>query len=150
MEKILLTTLFFVPVAVFAVDMPLRVHAVEAHLYLQNSGALSRVIGPEMALWNTIIGEGDAGEPSTSTLVDVIVEGAPGSFSARSEVKLVVSNSRTGKVKYRFTSHVGVLSRSGVSHIPFWLKETGCEPLKLVATVGNTKAETDVSFACGE
>ena len=133
-----------------AVDAPLRIRSIEAHLYLQHSGSLSPPIQSETALWNTIIGEGDSGEPSNSMLIDVILEGRPGSFDARPEVSLVVSNLTSGKTKVRLTSHVGVLSKAGVFHAAFWLNDTGCEPLKFVATIGHDTARKDVPFACGE
>jgi hypothetical protein len=128
----------------------LRIEGVEARMYLHDSGTLSAPITPSMTLWNTIIGEGAAAEPSTSTLVDVIVQGTPGSFEAGRSVELVVINSTSGKVTARMNEAVGVISRAGISHIAFWLPDTGCEPLTITASIGRTTKKLDLPFACGE
>jgi hypothetical protein len=130
----------------------LEIESVDARLFLGHTGSLSAPLTAKDALWNTIIGEGNALEPSDSTLIDVIVKGAPGKFDPNWMIDLVVTNSRTGVVFSKFSQHAGVLSVNGEYHVAFWLAETGCEPLHIVATIRKTaqSKETNVGFACGE
>ena len=150
MRAVFVVFVLMLPALLHAKDGDLRVGRVEARLYLHDTGTLSAPISPNTALWNTIIGEGEALEPSTSTLVDVVVEGAPGSFDASRKVQLMVASSTNGKVTARMSKGVGVISQSGVSHVAFWLPETGCEPLTITATIGATSKKLDLPFACGE
>ena len=139
-----------VSLVVLAATNSLRIRDVEARLYYHDTGTLSEPVTPQTALWNTIIGEGDAQEPSTSTLVDVIVEGEAGTFEVGSRVQLIVKNSSTDEVIAELGKDVGVLSDAGLSHIAFWLPNTGCEPLRIIASTGATSMEIHVPFECGE
>jgi hypothetical protein len=67
-------------------------------------------------------------------------------------IDLVVTNGRTGVAFNKFSQHAGVLSVNGEYHVAFWLAETGCEPLHIVATIRKTAQsnETNGGFACGE
>lgn len=129
-----------------------EIHEIRARLYLNHSGSLSEPITNKTTLWNTIIGAGDALEPSNSTLVDVVVAGPPKSFNVSSKVILTVSNAKTGKVIFKQTRSVGVLSSTGSFSVGFLLNDTGCTPLRLVATVSGSKkvVSSTVNFACGE
>jgi hypothetical protein len=130
----------------------LKIESVNARLFLGHSGSLSVPLTAQDALWNTIIGEGSAREPSRSTLIDVIVKGAPGAFDQSWVIYLVVTNSRTGAPFGKFSQHAGVLSGSGEYHVAFWLADTGCVPLRVVATIRKTAVskESNLDFACGE
>jgi hypothetical protein len=54
-----------------------KISAVRAFLFFEGSGRLDDrdLLGGKVKLWNTSIGEGDAGEPSNATLVHVELEG---------------------------------------------------------------------------
>jgi hypothetical protein len=140
------------PIGLFAAALTptLKIKGVDARLYYAYSGTLSDPITPATVLRNVIIGEGDAREPSTSTLIDVVVEGTAGAFDATWRVELVVTTSGTGRVVLRQTKNVGVLSKTGTRHVAFWLPDTGCEPLRVTATVGAASRSTNVPFGCGE
>jgi hypothetical protein len=131
---------------------PLEVRSVEARLFRHHTGSLSEPLTAKEALWNTIIGEGSAGEPSSSLLIDVIVAGTPGTFEESWLVELVVKNAKTAAVLSKQRKSVGVLSTTGVYHTGFWLPETGCEPLTVTARIrgGINSKEIKIPFACGE
>ncbi len=126
----------------------LAVASVEARLFLSNTGQLSEPVLPNTLLWNTIVGD----EPSTSTLVKVLVTAAPGSYNKTGAVSLSVAaeNSRASAVVFR--KRLGVFSPEGRQFVAFWLPETGCQTLRLVATVtGSATGITQVlPFRCGE
>jgi hypothetical protein len=130
----------------------LEIESVNARLFLGHTGSLSAPLTAKDALWNTIVGEGNAREPSQSTLIDVMVKGAPGEFDPNWMIDLVVTNSRTGVVLSKLAQRAGVLSVNGEFHVAFWLAETGCVPLHIMATIRKTSQskETNVGFACGE
>jgi hypothetical protein len=131
---------------------PLEIVSVNARLFLGHTGTLSAPLTHGDVLRNTIIGEGTAGEPSQATLVDVIVKGTPGEFDPHWKVDLIVTNSATGAVQSRFSQRPGVLSATGDYHVAFWLADTGCIPLRIVAKVHGTSQskEAIVAFQCAE
>lgn len=131
---------------------PLAVESVHPRLFYNHSGTVSPLITREFALWNTIIGEGAAEEPSNATLVDVIVTGDRGSYTPEARVDLTVTHSRTGKLIAKQSVEVGILSESGKFHAAFWLANTGCEPLTISAKLQGSRQslEAQVPFACGE
>ncbi len=130
----------------------ITITSVDARLFYHHTGTLSAPIKEDAALWNTIIGEGSAAEPSTAVLVDVVVAGTPGEYRTTWGIDLVVKSGTTGKVLSKQSSDVGVLSGAGQYHVGFWLKNTGCERLRIQARVKGTNkwTETVVPFACGE
>ena len=130
----------------------LEVRSVDVRLFRHHTGSLSEPLTGKETLWNTIIGEGSAGEPSSSLLVDVVVAGAPGAFEKSWLIELVVKNAKSGAVLSKQRKSVGVLSSTGVYHTGFWLPETGCEPLNVTARIkgGSSSKEIGIPFACGE
>lgn len=128
-----------------------EIDRIDLRLYLNHSGSLSAPLEENAELWNVIIG-GGISEPSSSTLVDVVVSADPGSYKKNMIVGLTVTNQRTGKVISRQSKTVGVFSSKGKFHAAFWLPETGCLPLRLVATLqGTTKSKAaSLPFECGE
>jgi len=136
--------------AALAADGP-NIERVEARLFYSHSGSLSAPITPDAALWNVIIGEGDASEPSESTLVDVILRGEPGEYPP-GVLDIVVTETRSGKVVLKRTSALGIFSAQGRFHVPVWLSDTGCTPLTVKASLrgGGSRASLDIPFHCGE
>jgi hypothetical protein len=129
-----------------------EIDRLDVRLYLNHSGTLSAPLDDRAELWNTIIGAGSAGEPSTSTLVVVVVSSKRGSFVKNGVVTLVVANARSGKVMSRMTGRLGVFSSDGKFHAPFLLKDTGCVRLRLTAKTNNSGESKTVTvpFQCGE
>ena len=137
--------------AVAQASGPAQVDRIDVRLYYHHSGKLSEPIDDHSSLWNTIIGAGDAKEPSTSVLVDVIVKSTPDSFRPKTVVRLTVTSERSGKVISQQTKNVGVYSAEGKYHVGFWLPNTGCDPLRLVARVqGGKDGAVHIPFKCGE
>ena len=136
---------------VSAIRLPM-VASVEARLFLNYSGTLSKPITAKTILWNAIIGEGNIPEPSNSTFVDVLVEGEPGSFTPDLRVELAVSDSSNGKVLQTQVNDVGTFNASGKYHVGFWIPKSGCQPLRMRSRIVGSKTfkTINVPFSCGE
>jgi hypothetical protein len=67
-----------------------QIRAVRAFLFFEGSGRFDDrdLFGGKVRLWNTSIGEGDAGEPSNATLVHVELEGPSFTDSFRGSLSL--------------------------------------------------------------
>ena len=89
---------------------PLTIASVEARLFYNYSGTLSKPITAKTVLWNAVAGEGNIAEPSNSTFVDVLVQGEPGSFDAAAKVTLEVFNQESGKLLQAESAEIGVLN----------------------------------------
>jgi hypothetical protein len=135
-------------------EPPYRITAVRAQLFYSDRGTFSGDVlaPPGKTLWNTVIGEGESGGPSNSTLVVVEVTGAPGSYEPDRSVELVAT--AEGKTVHRGTAQSAVLNTRGRMYAGFWLPDTGCRRIRLVARLrGQTPAsETrkEIPFDCGE
>ncbi len=133
----------------------IRADAIEVRLFLQQTGTFSAPLRESSELWNIIIGATDEDSderPSSSTFVRVQVSGAPRSHNRNNSVTLTVT--ATGK-KIRtevLRKQLGVFSKNGKQYAGFWLQNTGCEELTLVASVSSSAGviKTRVPFACGE
>lgn len=135
---------------------PYRITAIKAMLFYEQKGTFSDDIlaDKNIALWNTIIGEGSAGSPSNSTLVMVEVTGkkdAEAPTTAR-KVELMATDSK--KVVLKRAYDISLLEESGKFYAPFWLYDTGCNHIKLTARIiGQTQPSTmtrTIPFECGE
>ena len=129
-----------------------EVASIEARLFFNYSGTLSKPITAKTVLWNAIIGEGNISEPSNSTFVDVLVDGEPGSFKPGLRVELTVSDTSNGKILQTQVNEIGVLNASGKYHVGFWIPKTGCQPLRLRARIAGARTNklATVPFSCGE
>jgi hypothetical protein len=140
---------------------PYHLAAVRPFLFFNDSGRLSKEVPESASLWNTIIGEGWAGESSNATLVRVEITGPSGSYSPGRSVRLSVRKGRATATGVIFragatvrTSSIPVLTRSGRTTLGFWIADTGCTPLQLTAELrGQSPTERltrVLNFACGE
>jgi hypothetical protein len=140
-------------VRAWAEDSPPRVRDIEVRLFYHHSGTLSEDITAKreypFLLWNTLIGAGDAKEPSTALLADVLVEGPAGSFEPDRvlEFEAVEAN---GKPFYASSSRLGVFSQNGLHHTGFWLADVSCKNLRLKARIAGGEVVETVTFNCGE
>ncbi len=124
-----------------------KITAINAHLFYTDSGTLSpHIIGKkEFLLWNTIIGEGDAGRPSHNTLVVVELTSPKRSDNFDFSVAATENNKLKGSVK--LTS--GYFTDSKLN-VPLFLYETGCWPIKIEAKLGKQTVRKTIDFGCGE
>lgn len=132
-----------------------RITAVRAQLFYETNGKFSPDVltAKEFSLWNTIIGEGSAESPSTSTFVTVEISGknvAVGSL----KVEITATGNKNRVIQKRLIG-VELYDERTKFFAPFWLYDTGCEPIKISARlVGKgapaTVVRKTIPFACGE
>jgi len=129
-----------------------QIRALKAHLYYHETGTVGveDVASNVAALWNTVIGAGDAKGPSSALLVTVTMVGA---FPAKAGTTLIVESARGGgapsvqsiPLEYFFSDRDTIT-------VPVLLHGVGCEDLILSAAIGGSsdKVRVTVPFRCGE
>jgi hypothetical protein len=152
------------------------VAAIHAHLYYHATGKINPtdlLDGRNHALWNTIIGEGEAGEPSAAIMVLVDITG-PGFLRCEGRLRLTATALEPGsedvdalpglmahdkKTLLDQTLELGLwFNEGGKVILPFLVCGTGCETVEITATLENmpaTKVDTGrlaktIPFKCGE
>jgi hypothetical protein len=139
-----------------SVTPPYKITAIRAMLFYEQKGTFSRdmLAKPEMTLWNTIIGEGGAGSPSSSTMVLVEVTGKTPGDAPTPLRKVELTATASGKVLLKRAVDIGLLEETGKFYGAFWLYDTGCDRVKLSARiVGQTQPSAltrAIPFECGE
>ncbi|HKC63852.1 MAG TPA: hypothetical protein VKB86_09455, partial [Pyrinomonadaceae bacterium] len=109
-----------------AAPPPFKITAIKAMLFYDGKGTFSDDLftQPNLALWNTIIGEGSAGSPSNSTLVLVEVSGKYDPNSVTPNRKVVFTATESGKILLS-KSIIISMGKDGKFYAPFWLYDTG-------------------------
>jgi hypothetical protein len=140
-----------------------RVSKIRAHLYFHETGeigAADLINGKDVALWNTIIGEGMAGTPSTAIWV-VVELGGPG-FTSEVKGKLVVTATakqpKGSKVLAKQTFELSsYFSEGNAIQVPLLVYGTGCAVVEIAASLrgvnpkgATTELKKEIPFACGE
>ena len=136
---------------------PIAVKDIAIQLFLERSGKLSgNIAGSKKTFHNTVIGEGDAGEPADSLLVTITFEGTRNSrgsdkvASALAQVKATQS-ARQGKKILLNKAYGGMLfGEDGLSHKAFMVDAATCAPIEIEAKIGRSIRTASVEFSCGE
>jgi len=126
-----------VPNTAVSLGRPLGIRAFLIH---EESGRVGTqdIVGGELVLWNVIIGGGDVGKPSNSTLVFVDV--------SKTDHWSPSTTEQQGTLRLRATAGGRLLrdhsvalrrffSRDASLSVPFLVYGTGCEELRLDATL---------------
>lgn len=130
---------------------------IRAQAFLERSGRLSdNLVGAGKALHNTVIGEGDAGEPADAVLVTLVFSGAKNTKSsdkiARDLAAVTVKQkTKTGERIALKRVYGGFLfGESGRIHKAFLLDNATCAPLEIEVKVGRSAKTAKIDFSCGE
>ena len=139
------------PTQARAKDEAVTIDDIQVRLFKEISGTLSKNVAPPTApaLWNTIIGEGDAEEPANDFLISVFLSGPAGKLIKQ---PLVVTVTRTGQktaiAKRRFESLL--FGSSGKATKPVFVTNATCAPVTIAASTGSTQKSANIDFRCGE
>lgn len=132
-----------------------KITAIRAQLFYDATGRLSEDIlsQKDLALWNTIIGEGSAGAASTSTFVTIEISGRNLAVGA-TKVEIIATGDKNRLIQKRVIG-VDIYDERTKFFAPFWLYDTGCEPIKISARLmgigaPRTVVTKTIPFACGE
>jgi|SRR5688572_2588843 hypothetical protein len=131
------------------------VAAIRAHMVVEESGKIDpRDMTQHLMLWNTIIGEGDAEGPSSTTLIQVELAGPTFANLASGSLEVVVTAGGKKLLKQKLA--IGTFFSEGTKLVvPFLVYDTGCDELAITATFTTpekkkVKKTAGVPFACGE
>ena len=130
-----------------------------ARLYYQSTGEISPadlLDGKQHALWNTIIGEGEARRPSAAIFVFVDLVG-PWNHHWQGKLRLTAEDGEHTLLNQTIELDFWVQD-AGKLVLPFLICGTGCKELELTATLeGLSTDQVDIStltktipFECGE
>ena len=132
-----------------------KIAGIKAQLYYDAKGTFSDdlLTQKDLALWNTIIGEGSAGAASTSTFVSVEISGRNLPVGA-TKVQITATGNK-GRLIQRKVMAVDIYDERTKFFAPFWLYDTGCEAITISARLIGVGAPATVvtkkiPFACGE
>lgn len=129
---------------------------IRAFLYYHGKGEFSQqdVLSGQMALWNVIIGAGDADAPSRATLVLVAVKAPSRPDRNFPAVRLTVKYANRTTLDHE-VSLSSFANGQMTLQVPFLIYNTGCERLQITAAlrvgtrVLNSLSRT-AEFKCGE
>jgi hypothetical protein len=138
-----------------------KIDSIQAFLIYEENGKLSQnILDGKFTFWNTVIGEGDAEGHSSATLVEVIIS-TDGKTDKTFPVLQFSAISEDGK-RINYTKTVDYFfPKEGASkvYVPFLLHDTGCEKIKLIVKLVNSKNKPTITyqtvtkvipFVCGE
>jgi hypothetical protein len=146
-------------VSAWGQDDRYAITGIQAQLFFHGTGEIGTVDlldGEEHALWNTKIGEGDAGRPSSATLVLVALSGPT---FANAPGQLVVKATANKKTLLNQTLTLSTYFNEGNRLVlAFLVYDTGCGSLAITATLRSLPAaklktatlQKLVPFRCGE
>ena len=130
------------------------VTGIEAKLFYSNSGRFSANIldNPKIVLHNAIIGEGGVEGPSDNTLLIVRIQGPARGELEGLRLRMVATTSEDTLTDREID--VGSMNTAGNYYAAYWLYDTGCEPVTVVAQLTHG-SETQrkiavIPFQCSE
>jgi len=131
-----------------------RIGAIAARLWYNNSGTLSGnlLAGKEPFVgWNTVIGEGAAGEPATDLMVDVTMLGNRSEEQSVDEPLEIWVTEKAGKIIARRKFDYMLVPQQGALHNTLWLQDVGCAgKLTFHARFRKQIKTASLALDCGE
>ncbi len=133
------------------------VEDIRMQLFLERSGKLSEnIVGSKKSFHNTIIGEGDAGEPADSVLVTLVITGPKNTVSSDkiardlASVTVTQATKQGPKVLLRRAYGGFLFGEQGRVHKAFYLDNATCAPIEVDVKLGRSRKTAKVDFKCGE
>ena len=130
---------------------------IKIQLFLERSGKLSdNIVGAKKKFHNSVIGEGDAGEPAESVLVTLVISGPKNTVSsdriARDLASVTVSQSGKQGTKVLLRRAYGGFrfGDDGKIHKAFYLDNATCAPLEVDVKLARSRKTAKIDFTCGE
>jgi len=134
-------------------DDGIRLRAVAAQLYYERSGTLSEDLiarDPPFTGWNTVIGEGDASEPSEYLLVSAVLANPGDEAFLDEKLTIRVTGEKGKKIRERVFSGM-LIAHRGSLRLPLWIDDAGClGAITITATFRKQKVSAPLQLMCGE
>lgn len=129
----------------------------QAQLFLEKSGKFSgNVIGSGKNFHNTVIGEGDAGEPADAVLITIVFEGTKNTrasdkvASALAQIKISQAGKQGKKILLNKAYGGMLFGDNGLAHKAIMVDNATCAPLEIEAKIGKSSKSATIEFNCGE
>lgn len=136
---------------------PITVKDLKAQLFLERSGKFSdNLVGSNKKYHNTVIGEGDAGEPADAVLVTLTFEGTKNTrasdkvATAMGQVKVSQTTKQGKKILLNRVYGGMLFGDNGLAHKAFIVDNATCAPLEIEAKIGRSVKTATIDFSCGE
>jgi hypothetical protein len=136
---------------------PIIIKDLQAQLYLERSGKFSgNIVGTGKNFHNTVIGEGDAGEPADSVMVTIVFEGTKNTrasdkvASALAQVKISQTGKQGKKILLNKAYGGMLFGENGLAHKAILVDNATCAPLEIEAKIGRSSKTATINFSCGE
>lgn len=154
-KKLVLAAGFLALAGQVAAAQTATIEDIRVQLFYEYSGALSDDLTKrkDLALFNTMIGEGDANQPANSFLVAVAVKGQPETFDkdAALTVTVVTNDKRKAKVAEKAFGSGILFGREGRAVKALFVHDRVCVPLTVTAKLKSGASKTfNLPFKCGE
>lgn len=143
------------PAAEDATSGPISVQDVKVQLFLERSGTLSEsIVGSKKKFFNTVIGQGDAGEPADAVMVTLVFQGTKNTKGSDklardlAQVKVTQTTKAGNRILLNRVYGGFLFGESGLAHKAFILDNATCAPLEVEAKIGKTRKLVKIDFDC--
>ena len=137
--------------------VPVVLQDLKMQLFLERTGRLSdNIVGSKKTFHNTILGEGDAGEPADAVLVTLVFQGGKNSMGSdklardMAQVKVTQMAKTGNKILLNRVYGGFIFGENGLAHKAFLIDNATCAPLEVDAKIGKTRKVAKIDFKCGE
>lgn len=138
-----------------AVSGPVALTDLKVQMVLERTGTLSEnLVGTKKKLHNTVLGEGDAGEPADAVMVTLVFQGTKNTRGSDklardlAQVKVTQATKAGNKILLNRVYGGFVFGENGLSHKAFIVDNATCAPLEVEAKVGKTRKVAKIEFSC--
>ncbi len=144
------------PAAEATSTVPVVLQDLKVQLFLEGSGTLSEnLVGTKKKLHNTVLGEGDAGEPADALFVTLQFQGTKNTRSSDklardlAQVKVTQFTKAGNKILLNRVYGGFVFGESGLAHKAFVIDNATCAPIEVEAKIGKSRKVAKIDFSCG-
>lgn len=145
------------PAPAAASSVPVALQDLKVQLFLERSGTLSEnIVGTKKKFHNTVLGEGDAGEPADALFITLQFQGEKNSRSSDklardiAQVKVTQFTKAGNKILLNRVYGGFIFGESGLAHKAFVIDNVTCAPVEIEAKIGKTRKVAKIDFTCGE
>lgn len=140
-----------------ASTVPVVLQDLKVQMFLERSGTFSEnIVGSKKTFHNTILGEGDAGEPADALLVTLVFQGQKNSKGSdklardMAQVKVTQTTKAGNKILLNRVYGGFVFGDTGMAHKAFLVDNATCAPIEIEAKIGKSRKVAKIEFRCGE
>ncbi|HRK25062.1 MAG TPA: hypothetical protein PLQ11_08935 [Beijerinckiaceae bacterium] len=134
---------------------PISLIDMKVQMFLERSGTWSEnLVNTRKKLHNTVLGQGDAGEPADAVLVTLVFEGTKNTRGSDklardlAQVKVTQATKAGNKILLNRVYGGFLFGDNGLAHKAFVIDNATCLPLEIEAKIGRTRKAAKIEFTC--